>query len=182
MGYTFKIYDKLDSFLPKISPTFQRILERGSKEKLGGNVALNLLTTLRNISISLSSSTKSSILTLIKPYIRAWLRIYNDSECYGHWMNILSYISLSSDDSTPNKSLCSEAWPLFHPVLDVVKREFVGDKIVEDNHERVLRFFSNLCCNSSHAIKIYDSIKQLLSGWFETIHKKKHEWGIKYWS
>ncbi|GKT28820.1 hypothetical protein ADUPG1_005060, partial [Aduncisulcus paluster] len=131
-----------------------------------------------NISLSPSSSTRSSILTLIKPYILDWLRIYNDSKCYGSWMLILSQITLSSDNSTPNKSLCSEAWPLFHPVLDVVKRAFVGDKIVGDMHERVLWFFSNLCCDPSHAVEIYDNVKDLLDGWFIIINKEKHRGGI----
>ncbi|GKT28702.1 hypothetical protein ADUPG1_014025, partial [Aduncisulcus paluster] len=182
VSYTFKVHDKWDSFLPNISPTFQRILERGSKEKLGGDVALSLLSALFNISMSPSSSTRSSILTLIKPYIRDWLRIYNDSKCYGRWMNILSKITLSSDYSTPNKSMCSEVWPLFHPVLDVVKREFVGDKIVGNERERVLRYFSNLCCDPSHAVEVYDNVKDLLDGWFMVIKKEKHKWGIKYWS
>ncbi|GKT29708.1 hypothetical protein ADUPG1_014149 [Aduncisulcus paluster] len=182
VSYSFKVEDKRDSFLPKISPTFHRILERGSEKKLGGDVALRLLRTLRNISISPSFSTRSSILTLIKPYLKDWLRIYNDSECYGEWMIILSKITLSSDDETPNKSLCSEAWPLFHPIFDVVKREFVGDKIVEDGHEFALRFFSNLCCDPSHAIEVYDSVKELLDEWFTVIKKEKHKWGIIFWS
>ncbi|GKT25339.1 hypothetical protein ADUPG1_013007 [Aduncisulcus paluster] len=181
INYSGLVQDKWDSFLPKISPTLQRILERGSKEKLGGDVAPRLLKTIKNISNSPSSSTRSSILTLIKPYIRDWLRIYNDSECYGYWMLILSFITLSSDDSTPNKSMCSEAWPLFHPVLDVVKREFVGDKIVGDNHERVLCFFSDLCCDPSHAVEVYDNVKDLLDGWFTVIKRKHHDWGIKHW-
>ncbi|GKT24724.1 hypothetical protein ADUPG1_012827, partial [Aduncisulcus paluster] len=182
VNYSGLVHDKWDSFLPKISPTFQRILERGSKEKLGGDVALDLLMTLRNISNSSSSSTRSSIFTLIKPYIRDWLRIYNDSECYGQWMAILSKITFLSDNSTPNKSMCSEAWSLFHPVLDVVKREFVGDKIVGDEHEWVLLFFSNLCCDPSHAVEIYDNVKDLLDGWFIIINKEKHRGGIIFWS
>ncbi|GKT23236.1 hypothetical protein ADUPG1_012365 [Aduncisulcus paluster] len=176
--YTFKVHDKLDSFLPKISPTFQRILERGSKGKLEGGVALRLLMTLRNISNSPSSSTRSSILTLIKPYIRDWLRIYNDSKCYGSWMVILSHITLSSDNSTTNKSLCSEAWPLFHPVLDVVKREFVGNRIVGDYHEWVLFFLANLCCDPLHAVEVFDNIKSLLEGWFKAIQSKRAGYGI----
>ncbi|GKT15370.1 hypothetical protein ADUPG1_010691, partial [Aduncisulcus paluster] len=183
INYSGLVQDKRDSFLPKISPTFQRILERGNKKRLGGDVALGLLNTLRNISCSPSSSTRSSIFTLIKPYIRDWLRIYNDSKCYGNWMFILSKITftLSSDYSTPNKSICSDVWPLFHPVLNVVKREFVGDKIVEDNCEEVLWFFSNLCCDPSHAVEIYDNVKDLLDGWFMVIKKEKHKWGIVYW-
>ncbi|GKT32411.1 hypothetical protein ADUPG1_006579 [Aduncisulcus paluster] len=191
MCYTFKVKDKRDSFLPKISPSFHRILERGSKKKFGGDVTQHLLITLRNISNSPSSSTRSSILTLIKPYIKDWLRIYNSSKCYGHWMYILSKITLSNDE-TPNKSLCSEAWPLFHPVLDVVKIKFVGDKIVEDDHEYVLKFFSNLCCHPllaveiscypSAAQEIYDKVKDLLDKWFTVFKKKKHKWGIKYWT
>ncbi|GKT29748.1 hypothetical protein ADUPG1_014176 [Aduncisulcus paluster] len=165
----------------KISVVISEITGR-SKEKLGGKVALDLLRTLRNISISPSSSTRSSIFTLIKPYIRDWLRIYNDSECYGQWMAILSKITFLSDNSTPNKSMCSEAWPLFHPVLDVVKREFVGDKIVGDYHEYVIFFFSHLCCDPAHAVEVYDNVKDLLDGWFTVIKKEEHEWGIKYWS
>ncbi|GKT16407.1 hypothetical protein ADUPG1_010914, partial [Aduncisulcus paluster] len=187
VSYSFKVQDKWDSFLPKISPTLQRILERGSKEKLGGYVALGLLITLRNISESPASSTRSSIFSLIKPYIREWLRIYNDSECYGEWMCILSLITLSSDNSTPNKSMCSEVWSLFHPVLDVVKREFVEDKIVGDDHNNnhdidfLLFFFSNLCCDPSHALQIFDNIKDLLEGWFKAMKSKRAGYGIPIW-
>ncbi|GKT33323.1 hypothetical protein ADUPG1_007272 [Aduncisulcus paluster] len=133
-----------------------------------------------NISNSPSFSTRSSILTLIKPYIKDWLRIYNDSECYGEWMNILSKNTLSSDDETPDKSLCSEAWPLFHPVLDVVKREFVGDKIVQDDCEYVLWFFSNLCCGPLNVVEIFDNVREFLEGWFIVIKREKHKRGIRY--
>ncbi|GKT36563.1 hypothetical protein ADUPG1_009505 [Aduncisulcus paluster] len=180
VNYSFKVPDKWDSFFPKILSTFHRILERGSKKKLSDSIVLNLLKTLSNISSSPSTSTRSSIFTLIKLYIRDWLRMYNDSECYGQWMNILSFGTASSDGKPPNKSLCSEVWPLFHLVLDLVKREFVGDKIIEDDHEYVLRFFSNLCCDPSHALVIYDNIKHLLDEWFEVM--KQHEWGIIFWS
>ncbi|GKT24154.1 hypothetical protein ADUPG1_012645 [Aduncisulcus paluster] len=183
MNYCFEVEDsdKLDSFFLKISDNFQRILARGSKKKLEGGIAADLLMTLRNISLSPSNSTISSILTLIKPYVRDWLRIYKGSGCYGRWMYILGFITLSSDES-PNKSLCSEAWPLFHPVLDVVKREFVGNRIIEDDHEHVLLFFSNLCCDQSHALEVYDNVKDLLDGWFTVVKKKEHKRGIKYWS
>ncbi|GKT36750.1 hypothetical protein ADUPG1_009656, partial [Aduncisulcus paluster] len=181
VSYSFKVKDKLDSFLPKILSTFHRILERGNKKNLSDNIVLDLLKTLRNISSSPSTSTRSSILTLIKPYVKDWLGMYNDSEYYGEWMFILSFGTTSRDNESPNKSLCSEAWPLFHPVLDVVKREFVGDKIIEDEHEECLRFLSNLCCDPSHALVIYDNVKHLLDEWFEVMKMKQHEWGIKYW-
>ncbi|GKT24364.1 hypothetical protein ADUPG1_012708 [Aduncisulcus paluster] len=178
--YSFKVKDRKDYFLPKILSTFRHILEGGSKKKLSDNIVLNLLKTLRNISTSTSTSTRSSILTLIKPYVKDWLRMYNDSQCYGHWMIILSKITLLSDTS-PNSSLCSEAWPLFHPVLDVVKREFVGDRIVGYDHEECLRFFSSLCCDPSHALVIYDNVKDLLDGWFEVVKRNEHKWGSIYW-
>ncbi|GKT14197.1 hypothetical protein ADUPG1_010437, partial [Aduncisulcus paluster] len=185
VDYSFEVEDKWDSFIPKILSTFHRILERGSKKKLSDNIVLNLLMTLKNISFysssSPSTSTRSSILTLIKPYVKDWLRMYNDSKCYGQWMYILSFGTTSRDNESPNKSLCSEVWPLFHPVLDVVKREFVGDRIVENDHEECLRFFSNLCCDPSHALVIYDNVKHLLDEWFEVMKMKQHEWGIKYW-
>ncbi|GKT25596.1 hypothetical protein ADUPG1_013093, partial [Aduncisulcus paluster] len=186
VDYSFEVEDKWDSFLPKILSTFHRILERGSKKKLSDNIVLDLLMTLRNISFysssSPSTSTRSSILTLIKPYVKDWLRMYNDSNCYGQWMYILSFGTTSSDNESPNKSLCSETWPLFHPVLDVVKREFVGDKIVEDDHEECLRFFSNLCCDPEHTPEIYDNVKDLLDAWWRVMKMKQHKWGIKYLS
>ncbi|GKT28622.1 hypothetical protein ADUPG1_000768, partial [Aduncisulcus paluster] len=182
VSYSFKVEDKWDSFLLKILSTFHRILERGSKKKLSDNIVLNLLMTLRNISTFSSPSTRSSIFTLIKPYVRDWLRMYDNSKCYGQWMLILSFIVILSDNTSPNKSLCSEAWPLFHPVLDVVKREFVGDKIIEDEHEECLRFFSNLCCDPIHTPEIYDNIKYLLDRWFEVIKRKQHKWGSQFWS
>ncbi|GKT28490.1 hypothetical protein ADUPG1_000682, partial [Aduncisulcus paluster] len=181
VDYSFEVEDKWDSFIPKILSTFHRILERGSKKKLSDNIVLDLLKTLKNISFSSSTSTRSFILTLIKPYVKDWLRMYNDSKCYGEWMFILSFGTTSSDNESPNKSLCSEVWPLFHPVLDLVKREFVGDKIIEDEHEECLRFLSNLCCDPSHALVIYDNVKHLLDEWFEVMKMKQHEWGIKYW-
>ncbi|GKT31878.1 hypothetical protein ADUPG1_006204 [Aduncisulcus paluster] len=156
--------------------------ERGSKKKLGYHIVINLLKTLRNISISRSLDTRSSILTLIKPYAKDWLMMYNDSECYQHWMIILSHITLSCDNTSPNTSLCSEAWPLFHPVIDVVKREFVGDMIVEDNHERVLILFSNLCCDPGHIPEIYDNVKDRFDEWWRVMKRKEHKWGIKFWS
>ncbi|GKT27634.1 hypothetical protein ADUPG1_013936 [Aduncisulcus paluster] len=181
VSYTFKI-DELDPFLPKISPTFHRILERGSKEKLKGNIPKWLLTTLRNISISKSSSTRSSIFTLIKPYAKDWMRIYGDIEYYEEWFVILKYLSWSPEDRSPNKAICSESWPFFHPILDVVKRECSGDKIVEKDYADVLDFFSNLCCDPSHVQEIYDNVKDLLDGWYEAVKKKKHGTGIILWS
>ncbi|GKT32544.1 hypothetical protein ADUPG1_006676 [Aduncisulcus paluster] len=177
------VYHKWDSFLPKIFPTLQRILERGSKEKLGDALTQSVLKILNTLSKSPSSSTRSSIFTLIKPYIRDWLRIFN-SECLGQLMVLLSQITLSSDDETPDKSLCSEAWPFFHPVLDVVKREFVGNKIVKDKHEYVFLFFANLCCDPSHAIEIYDNVKDLLDESYDTIMEKGYYdyWAIHLWS
>ncbi|GKT33377.1 hypothetical protein ADUPG1_007306, partial [Aduncisulcus paluster] len=160
----------------KIIHSFQRFFERGIKGNLEDNIALYLLHTLRNISFLPLIYTKSSILTLIKPYIRHWLRIYNDSKCFEHWIYILSNITSSSDNETPDKSLCSEAWPLFHPVLDVVKREFEGEKIVGNNHEEVLHFFSNLCCDPAHTIEVYDNVKDLLDEWIIVIKRGDPGW------
>ncbi|GKT27900.1 hypothetical protein ADUPG1_000268, partial [Aduncisulcus paluster] len=181
-NYTFEVRDKRNPFLPKISPTFHRILERGSKEKLEGNVPKWLLMTFKNISNSSSSSTLSSIFTLIKPYVKDWMRIYGDTEYYKQWFVILKNLTWSPEDDSPNKAICSESWPFFHPILDFVKRECSGDKIVEKDYADVLDFFSNLCSDPSHVQEIYDNIKDLLDGWYEAVKKKRHEWGIKYWS
>ncbi|GKT34994.1 hypothetical protein ADUPG1_008248, partial [Aduncisulcus paluster] len=182
VNYSLKVQDRKDSFLLSILPTFQHILERGSKEKLGGDVSLWLLCTLRNISNSKFSSTRSSIFTLIKPYVKDWMRIYGDSWIFEEWFIMLKFLSWSPEDDSPNKCICSELWSFFHPILDFVKRECSQDKIVEGNYSYVLDFFSNLCCDPSHVHEIFDNIKDLLDGWFEAIKKKKHELGIKYWS
>ncbi|GKT36214.1 hypothetical protein ADUPG1_009222 [Aduncisulcus paluster] len=186
--HTFKMRQNWDSFLLKYYLTFKRIFDRGSKEMLGYNnelkfdVSLDLLGIIRNISNSFSPSTKSHIFTLIKPYLKDWLKMYRSSQFYGHWCCILSNITWLDYEQTPNKSLCSEAWPLFDSVLDVVKREFVGDKIVEESHENVLLFFSNLCCNPAHAVEIYDNVKDLLDGWYVVIQRKYHKSGANCWS
>ncbi|GKT32516.1 hypothetical protein ADUPG1_006656 [Aduncisulcus paluster] len=183
VNYTFKV--KCQSlFFEKVSPSFECILDQGRKKKLEGNIARNILGTLRNMVIVSDTSCRNSIFTLIQPYIKDWLRIYKSSVCYGEWMYILSFITLSSDNMSPNKSLCSKAWPLFYPILDVVKKEFVGDKLFEDDHVCVLMVFSRLCHNQdqSHLIEIYDNIKDLLDGWFEKIMGKRHQWGIVYWA
>ncbi|GKT29684.1 hypothetical protein ADUPG1_014135 [Aduncisulcus paluster] len=102
IDYSFEVRDKRDCFFPKILSTFHRILERGSKKKLNDSIVLKLLKTLKNISFSPSTSTRSSILTLIKPYVKDWLRIYNDRKCFGQLISILSQITLSSDCDPSN--------------------------------------------------------------------------------
>ncbi|GKT23825.1 hypothetical protein ADUPG1_012547 [Aduncisulcus paluster] len=179
LEYTYKV-ELYDSFLPKILSTFHRILERGSKKQLDDSIVTYLLLTLGIISIS-SFSTRSSILTLIKPYVKDWLRIYKDGLCHGEYAYILSNVTLSIDDESPDISMCSEAWPLFHPILDLVKKEFIGDNIMENDHENVIFFFSNLCCDPSHALEIYDNVKDLLDSWFEVAKRKNIEWGMRFW-
>ncbi|GKT31509.1 hypothetical protein ADUPG1_005927 [Aduncisulcus paluster] len=171
-------YKKLASFLPKIFPTLKRILERGSKEKLGGNIALNLLITLTNFSyFSASFSTRSSILTLIKPYIGDWLKIYNDSEHKKIFLFVLQKVTLPTYKSPEiQKSLCSEAWSLFHPVLDVVKGKLKF--VMRHVYQNALSFFSNLCCDHLHAIEVYDNIKDLLDDWFEALKKDQSDLSV----
>ncbi|GKT27600.1 hypothetical protein ADUPG1_013919, partial [Aduncisulcus paluster] len=199
IGCSFRIGQKIteriledkvcDSCLPKYLSIFKLVLERGSKNQLGRTISVGCLETIKKLSISYSSpSARSSIFTLIKPYIKDWLAMYKYSKSYGEWMVILSYITLSNDNISPNNSICSEAWPLFHPVLDVVKREFVGEKILGDDHEWGLFFFSNLCCDHDlHALEVYDNVKHLLVPWFNVLQKSKHKYrvkqkGIEIWS
>ncbi|GKT34393.1 hypothetical protein ADUPG1_007752, partial [Aduncisulcus paluster] len=181
IAYTFQV-DELGLFLPKIVPTLQRILERGCKEKLQGDLPKRFLMTLKNLSISQSSSTLSSIFTLIKPYIRDWLKLYQKIIYYEEWISILSDLTWSLEDDSPNKIICSESWLFFHPILDVVKRSIVGDKIIEQKYIRVLKFFSNLCSDPSHVREIYNNIEDLLDEWFEVIKRKNDDRGIQYWS
>ncbi|GKT27337.1 hypothetical protein ADUPG1_000005 [Aduncisulcus paluster] len=183
ISYLFsrKVNDKHDSFLPKILSTFRQILERGSKKRLDYKIVIALIYTLRNISVVPSSYNRAYIFSLVKPYLKDWLGIYEGSKYFGMWMDILASITLSSDNLTPNKSICSEAWHFFHPVLDVVKREFVGYRIDRDGHESVFLFFSNLCFDPSHAVEIFYNVKNLLGSWFRVIKRKEDMWGIKLW-
>ncbi|GKT25829.1 hypothetical protein ADUPG1_013155 [Aduncisulcus paluster] len=182
--YTSQVREEHTSFLLRICPAFKHILERGiSGKKIRNCYAKTFIEILKNVSLPRSSSSnRSCVFSLIKPYIRDWFHIYKDSKCYGEWMHILQHVTLESDNQTPARSICSEAWSLFHPVLDVVKREFVGDKIIQDNHEYVMGFFSNLCFDISHALEVYENVKDLLDGWFEAVHKKSRgSEGVKCW-
>ncbi|GKT36457.1 hypothetical protein ADUPG1_009422 [Aduncisulcus paluster] len=187
-NYTFKVKDKRDFFFDKSNLILIHILERKKKTSTKNMFEIvpilrKLLTVLMNFSLSCSTKHRISIINVfIKPYFSSKLIICADSKCYGLIMRIMAFSTWSSEEKAPIKSLCSEAWPLFHPVLDVVKREFVGDKIVEDGHELVIFFISNLCYDPSHIHEIYDNIKDLLDGWFEAIKKKEHKEGIRFWS
>ncbi|GKT35202.1 hypothetical protein ADUPG1_008408 [Aduncisulcus paluster] len=163
-----------------ILPTLQNILERGSQRdrKLRGRTHYYLLKTLRNI----SKSSPKPILQIIKPYIIDWMELYPDSKSYGFWMEILTNCTWSHKNESANRTLCSEAWPLFHPILNIVKREFVGNQIDVDSHELFLFFFNNLCSNQNHIIEIYENVKHLLGGWFEMIKTSKRDWNIQYLS
>ncbi|GKT27295.1 hypothetical protein ADUPG1_013745 [Aduncisulcus paluster] len=172
------------SFLPKISSTFQSILERGTEEKcvVSQHVTASLLATLTNIANSSALSNRSSLLILIEPYVKDWLDICKGTIHVGQWMNILSKITWANETCSPNEFLCTRSWGLFPCVIDFVRKEFVGENIHVNTHEYVFLFLANLCCNRLHAIEIYDNIKDLLDGWFETLKIQKHPWGIKYWA
>ncbi|GKT34410.1 hypothetical protein ADUPG1_007767 [Aduncisulcus paluster] len=172
--YTHSIDEYNDSFVCQISPTLEIMLKSGTKRKLRNDFVQKILATLQIISKSASYSTRSSIFTLIKPYIKDWLRIYDDSKCFGDWMIILSYFTVPNIDPI-DISICSEAWPLFHPVLDIVKREFVGNKINEDNHDWALVFFSHLSIGVYNTVRIYENVKDLLENWFRSMNNH-HFW------
>ncbi|GKT35978.1 hypothetical protein ADUPG1_009027 [Aduncisulcus paluster] len=182
-GYTFQIHDKLDSFFPKITPAFQRIFDWGSKEELSGDVAFSMVMTLRNISFHCSSSTGQSLLTLIKPCFSQWFKSYSTISWWkGTWMTILVNITWLFDENIPIKEICSDAWALYEPVLDVTREEFVGGRIIEEKNENVMFFFSNLCSDSSHIIEIHRGIGDLLDGWFRAIKKEHHHRGSIFWA
>ncbi|GKT37915.1 hypothetical protein ADUPG1_003853 [Aduncisulcus paluster] len=147
------IHSLEDSFLRKISPMFQRILKRGSKEKLPECIARELLFTLFYVSASTKDSILSSLFALISPYCKYWFDVNDYSECYGIWMMLLSNITASKDSS-----LCSEVWPLFYPVFELIEGKFDGIRFTMDNHEYVLEFLSNLCYDTKHACIIYRKV------------------------
>ncbi|GKT31901.1 hypothetical protein ADUPG1_006220 [Aduncisulcus paluster] len=141
-------------------------------------ILICMLNTLRNISNSFSFQVKHTLISLFREYMPFWCRILAcqikgmkmvKSSFLSACCVILSRVTWSNEDNLPNKSLCSEAWPLFHPVLDIVKREFVGDKIVEDDHEYVIQFFSNLCCDPLHVLEVHENVEDLLDEWYLTI-------------
>ncbi|GKT35014.1 hypothetical protein ADUPG1_008263, partial [Aduncisulcus paluster] len=164
----------------RTSPALKRILERGSKQRLEGKYYILFIKILDLISRSPIISVRSALLSLIKPYLKDWLRIYKNSDCYGDWMCIVSHITRADKEEIPNKALCAEAWPLFRPILALVQREFVGERIVLGQYFYVLRFFSNLCCDAAHALTIHNNVKDLLSDWVKAIHDVKHTQANQY--
>ncbi|GKT27909.1 hypothetical protein ADUPG1_000275 [Aduncisulcus paluster] len=188
--YTSIVTNPSNLFLTKISTTLPCILERGSKKKLEGSIPTNLILTLKNISISKSTSIRSSIFTIIKPFIKDWLRLYRKTvhcyqqpssfRCYGDWIKILSNLTWSPEDNAPNPSICSEAWSFSPQILDFVKKECVK---IDNEYFSVMHLFSNFCCDPSHAIELFENIKDLLDGWFEVVEEEKCDhMGIKYWT
>ncbi|GKT34619.1 hypothetical protein ADUPG1_007943 [Aduncisulcus paluster] len=168
----FEYENEEEQVFCKLSLILQHILERGSKEKLDRYIIIRLLDTLFRISDY--PSTRSYILTLIKPFLIDWLRIYKyiDGEyCafYGQWAYILSQITLSSDNETSNISVCAEAWPLFHPILEVIRREFAGNMLAKYYRDYILDFLANLCYDQSHAAEVYDNLKHFLGEWYELL-------------
>ncbi|GKT36162.1 hypothetical protein ADUPG1_009180 [Aduncisulcus paluster] len=169
-----------DSFLPKIISNFENLLKRGSEGKLGKNVATNVTITLHNFCNCHSSGTKTSIIRLINPYFKRWLKKYPDSCILGDWMCVLAYVTWSSEENAPNESICAEAWSLFDPVVDIVKKEFVGKKITKDYHEYALLFFANLCCDPAHAHQVFKKTSDQLLKWRKIFEKVKGP-GIFIW-
>ncbi|GKT27719.1 hypothetical protein ADUPG1_013988 [Aduncisulcus paluster] len=169
-----------DSFLPKIISNFENLLKRGSEGKLGKNVATNVTITLHNFCNCHSSGTKTSIIRLINPYFKRWLKKYPDSCILGDWMCVLAYVTWSSEENAPNESICAEAWSLFDPVVDIVKKEFVGKKITKDYHEYALLFFANLCCDPAHALQVFKKTSDQLLKWCKIFEKVKGP-GIFIW-
>ncbi|GKT28379.1 hypothetical protein ADUPG1_004918 [Aduncisulcus paluster] len=179
--YSSKLANKVSkAFTANVFIVFQRILKRGRKEKRSlGNIPLDISLSLRYMAGSQSLIVKRSFLMLINKFSE-YLSLY--PECCGYLMVVLGCVLDNPQDKIPNEALCSEAWPLFHPVLDVVKREFFGDKIDVDFHFSFLRFFRNLCFIPSQAIEVFERVKDLLDGWLEVIQTNCNLWGHKYFA
>ncbi|GKT32819.1 hypothetical protein ADUPG1_006881 [Aduncisulcus paluster] len=80
------------------------------------------------------------------------------------------------------KALCSEAWSLFHPFITRFAGEFKRFSTFCSN---ILEYFANLCYDSSHAIEVFESIKDYLDLWFERIvdgYKLRHKTDPIRWS
>ncbi|GKT29324.1 hypothetical protein ADUPG1_001149, partial [Aduncisulcus paluster] len=80
------------------------------------------------------------------------------------------------------KSLCSEAWSLFHPVISRFAGEF---KRVTTFCSNILEYFANLCYDPSHAVEVFESIKDYLDLWFEgivEIYRLHHKTDPRRWS
>ncbi|GKT33105.1 hypothetical protein ADUPG1_007112 [Aduncisulcus paluster] len=156
--YSREVPDKCDSFL--IIPTLNRILEKGSRKHLRDDTAIFLLAALKNISNSLELSIKESILSLIKPYIRDWLRMYRDGRCHGNWMHIMANITSfgrGKEAFIPIDSLCSDSWCFFDPIVDVVLKEAsFRQNFIYGDRDECLRYFYNLCYCFSRPDNIND--------------------------
>ncbi|GKT27307.1 hypothetical protein ADUPG1_013756 [Aduncisulcus paluster] len=143
------------------------------------------------------------LLTLIKPFIINRLKSPDYSGLFSSdlsWSFILIEITkaqhyhpyLGQLSNSPSwaprswicypKSLCSEAWSLFHPVISRFAGEF---KRVTTFCSNILEYFANLCYDPSHAVEVFESIKDYLDLWFERIvdrYRLHHKTDPRRWS
>ncbi|GKT35571.1 hypothetical protein ADUPG1_008705 [Aduncisulcus paluster] len=173
-------FHESSTIVSMILSNLKGILERGSKKMLGDDIPSKLLQILKLLSklTSIPSLNLSSlILHTIRPYLKDWLMIYKDSELLGDWMLVLSDITGSFGPNLfPRQSICSEVWCLFHPVLDVVRKEFASSAILKDNHGEALRFFSNLCISQANTLEIFENVRDLLDEWFIISQESLKKW------
>ncbi|GKT34948.1 hypothetical protein ADUPG1_008207 [Aduncisulcus paluster] len=183
-NYTVVIKENKEAILPKIVSTFKLFFERGAKRSLGRSIPLYSLITLKNIALVVSYPSRASILSLISPYFKDWIRLYPGNSYIQQWQAMLLSITSTEDGigKTESESLCSSAWSLFHPLVDLVREICAGEMIIEDDHDDLVKIMANLCSIPSHIPEIFEALEDLLEEWIVVIKSQEYRWGMYAWA
>ncbi|GKT28141.1 hypothetical protein ADUPG1_000457, partial [Aduncisulcus paluster] len=193
-----------DSRLKKLSDDIETI----TKKSMDSEEPLKLYPEHKEIIEELAKENsyfiRLPLLTLIKPFLINMLKSPDYSGLFSSdlsWSFILIEITKpqhyhpylrqlsNSPDWAPRswicypKSLCSEAWSLFHPVITRFAGEF--KRYFSTFCSNILEYFANLCYDPSHAVEVFESIKDYLDLWFEgivEIYRLHHKTDPRRWS
>ncbi|GKT28838.1 hypothetical protein ADUPG1_000896 [Aduncisulcus paluster] len=185
MNIMVKDESKIAIIYEKLQRSLRRLFLKGKKVTLPDAVVTNVLLTCINISLCPSQAVKESFIKIIKDNVLPWLKKYTSSMLFGCWMGILNNITLSHNNITPCNAYCAELWHLFHPICTIIKKNFAGFAMIDSSHVKVehsLGFFASLCCDPSHAIRVYDEVSDLLDGWLVAFRETNHVSGASCWA
>ncbi|GKT37019.1 hypothetical protein ADUPG1_009883 [Aduncisulcus paluster] len=166
--YSQNHFHSCEHFFGKIHSNLSRIfIEIVTGKLIGENIEQFIVRILNLAVFLLDISTKSSILSLFQPFVAKFFRRFDNIFIQKGLINMLYFMTLSSNYGPPNARLASEAWPLFSVVMRTFRRHHR-----DFTHYNVFGFFANLCCDSARIPEIYTNVKDVLIPWYE-YHKDK---------
>ncbi|GKT34923.1 hypothetical protein ADUPG1_008186 [Aduncisulcus paluster] len=181
IGY---IYEEV---IMKCIPNFHAIFRRGCVIKYVGDPSYHLFQSLNTIA-EFSYKLRGSILSLIKPYVKDWLQLYDKIQ--GKIFKVLVNCSSPSKDSDDNFGCCSlksgifeDSWSILPIVVKFFNDQFISmdqnghisqisPDILSQDRDYVIQFFSNLCFDSTHTVKVFEVIRNILSCFTKVLRRR----------